>query len=205
MPDSPDAPTGPDFLDRLLARHTAPRPAAARVRPRLPGPFERVEAVRATAPATDEDALLWPATSPAAVSPAEGPRPAAAETRTHTERERTVVRTERDPERPAPRPAVPDRAEAPLLRPAAAVVPAPRPLPEGGRRAVARAERAPAPTAAAVPVPRVRTPLPTPCRRRCDPAPPTRRQPGTPYGRPRPGGPRGVPSRWSRCRSGGSK
>ena len=67
MSDS-EAPGGsPDFLDRLLARHTAPRPAAARVRPRLPGPFERVEAVRAAAPAPDEDALLWPAAAPPTV------------------------------------------------------------------------------------------------------------------------------------------
>lgn len=40
----------PDYFDRLLARYT-PVPAAgagaARVRPRLPGPFERVEALRA--------------------------------------------------------------------------------------------------------------------------------------------------------------
>ncbi|MFD0513606.1 hypothetical protein ACFQ0Q_31450 [Streptomyces aureus] len=68
MSDS-EAPEGsPDFLDRLLARHTAPRPAAARVRPRLPGPFERVEAVRAAAPAPGEDALLWPAATPPTVA-----------------------------------------------------------------------------------------------------------------------------------------
>jgi len=65
MSDTQAAPDFPDFFDRLLARHTAPRPAAVRVRPRLPGPFERVEAVRAGAPAPEEDTLLWPATTPA--------------------------------------------------------------------------------------------------------------------------------------------
>ncbi len=36
----------PDFFDRLLARHAPGRrgaPPLARLRPRLPGPFERVE------------------------------------------------------------------------------------------------------------------------------------------------------------------
>ncbi|MFE5690103.1 hypothetical protein ACFQ7Y_44270, partial [Streptomyces sp. NPDC056512] len=85
MSDS-EAPGGsPDFLDRLLARHTAPRPAAARVRPRLPGPFERVEAVRAAAPAPDDDTLLWPAAAPPAVPPPDAPAPTAVAARTHTE------------------------------------------------------------------------------------------------------------------------
>lgn len=46
----------PDYFDRLLARYT-PVPAAggaARVRPRLPGPFERVEALRSARPEPDE-------------------------------------------------------------------------------------------------------------------------------------------------------
>ncbi|MEV6944110.1 hypothetical protein AB0N07_19310, partial [Streptomyces sp. NPDC051172] len=132
MSDSP-GPEGPDFFDRLLARHTAPRPAAVRVRPRLPGPFERVEAVRAAAPAPDEDTLLWPATTSAAVAPPDEPRPSAVRTRTHTERERTVVRTEREPAEPAPRPSAPVRAEAPLLRPVAPVAPGLRSLAEAGR------------------------------------------------------------------------
>ncbi|MCX5244835.1 hypothetical protein OG895_06185 [Streptomyces sp. NBC_00201] len=153
-----DTPLGgrsqPDFLDRLIARHTAPRPAAARVRPRLPGPFERVEAVRAAAPAPDEDALLWPAATPSTARPAEMP-PAAAQTRTHTERERTVVRTERDPFDPAPPSSAPPRAEAPSPRPVAPVAPGPRPLPDAGRRAAGRgrAEPGPAQTAASVPIP----------------------------------------------------
>ncbi|GAA3818137.1 hypothetical protein [Streptomyces chiangmaiensis] len=145
MSDSPDAPDHPahaDFFDRLIARHTAPRSAAVRVRPRLPGPFERIEAVRPRAAEVDEDALLWPATTPAAVPPADVPRPAAVPTRTHTERERTVVRTEREPADPAPRPSASVRAEAHLLRPAAPVAPGPRPLPDAGRRAAGRGRRA---------------------------------------------------------------
>ncbi|MET7838351.1 hypothetical protein ABZT45_06945 [Streptomyces sp. NPDC005356] len=152
MSDS-EAPGGsPDFLDRLLARHTASRPAAARVRPRLPGPFERVEAVRAAAPAPDEDALLWPAATPPTVPLPDAP-PTVVAARTHTERERTVVHTERAAEPQGPRPAAPARAEAPLPRPAISVAPALRPLPDTGRRAAVRAERDPAQTAVSLPLP----------------------------------------------------
>ena len=155
MSDTQAAPDFPDFFDRLLARHTAPRPAAVRVRPRLPGPFERVEAVRAAAPAPEEDTLLWPATTPAAVAPPDAPRPSATRTRTRTERERTVVRTEREPVAPAPRSSEPARAEAPLLRPVAPVAPGLRPLPEAGRRSAGRgrAEPGASQTAASVPIP----------------------------------------------------
>ncbi|MFG2520045.1 hypothetical protein [Streptomyces sp. NPDC048527] len=147
------SPDGADFFDRLLARHTAPRPDAAQVRPRLPGPFERVEAVRAAAPAPGEDALLWPATTPPAVPPPDAQSPTVVAARTHTERERTVVHTERAAEPQGPRPAAPARAEAPLLRPATSVAPAPPLLPDTGRRAAVRAEREPAQTAVSVPVP----------------------------------------------------
>ncbi|MFJ3802226.1 hypothetical protein ACIPSJ_38855 [Streptomyces sp. NPDC090088] len=148
-PDFPD----PDFLDRLLARHTAPRPAAARVRPRLPGPFERVEAVRAAepAPASEAGGLSWPATAPAADTPRTAvPRPAAGtRTRTtHTERERTVVHTQ---QAAAPAEPVVRRPEVPLLRPAAPVMPEPRPVPDAGRRAAGRT--APARTATPVTLP----------------------------------------------------
>ncbi|MFB8265592.1 hypothetical protein ACFC96_03130 [Streptomyces sp. NPDC055955] len=153
----PEAPGGSpdcaDFFDRLLARHTAARPAAARVRPRLPGPFERVEAVRAAAPAPDEDALLWPAAAPSAVPPPDVPSPTVVSARTHTERERTVEHTERAAEPQGSRPAAPAHAEAPLLRPATSVAPAPRPLPDTGRRAAVRGEREPAQPAVSVPVP----------------------------------------------------
>ncbi|MEV5844612.1 hypothetical protein AB0M32_21870 [Streptomyces sp. NPDC051985] len=148
MPDTPDA---PDFLDRLIARHTAPRPAATRARPRLPGPFERVEAVRTTAPGTA--APLWPTTAPAAVPETAAPDPALGETRTtHTERERTVVHRE-PPVAPA-EPAV-RRPVAPLLRPAAPVAAAvPRPTASGAVRPPAgRARPETSPISAPVPVP----------------------------------------------------
>jgi hypothetical protein len=154
MPDSRDSRDAPDFLDRLIARHTAPRPAAVRVRPRLPGPFERVEAVRAAAPAPEEDTLPWPATTPPAVPPAQAPYPAAVETRTtHTERERTVVRPARAEQRAVPPTPVVPRPEVPLLRPAAPVTPAPRPVPEAGRRTSGRAQSEPSRTAAPLTVP----------------------------------------------------
>ncbi|MER7205144.1 hypothetical protein ABT363_47065, partial [Streptomyces sp. NPDC000188] len=113
MSDSETPQGSPDFLDRLLARHTAPRQAVARVRPRLPGPFERVEAVRAEASASEEDALLWPAATPSAVPLPDAPSPTAVAARTHTERERTVVRSERVAEQQGPRPAPVVMAEAP--------------------------------------------------------------------------------------------
>ena len=153
MSDSP-ALEGPDFFDRLLARHAAPAPAAARVRPRLPGPFERVEAVRAAVLAPPEDTLLWPPATPSAAPPAQAPRPVTAPTRTHTERERTVVREERAPEPQGARPSAPAaRAEAPLLRPAAPVAPGPRPLPDTVRRAPGRDRTEPSRTAVAGPHP----------------------------------------------------
>ncbi|MEU9154413.1 hypothetical protein AB0D59_28595, partial [Streptomyces sp. NPDC048417] len=148
MSDSGDA---PDFLDRLLARHTAPRPAAVRVRPRLPGPFERVEAVRDTAPVPEAEALQWPAiTPPSAVPPAQVRRTAAVETRSHTERERTVVHTEQRAMPPAPAVL---RPEVPLLRPVAPVVSEPRPLPDAGRRTAGQARPERSRTAAPVPIP----------------------------------------------------
>ncbi|MDI5904054.1 hypothetical protein, partial [Streptomyces sp. 12257] len=146
MSDSP-AHEGPDFLDRLIARHTAPGPAAMRVRPRLPGPFERIEAVRAATAAPDEDTLLWPSATPSASPPAQAPRPAIAPTRTHTERERTVVRETRAPEQPTPRPSeAAARTEPPLLRPAVPV--APQPLPDAVRRAPGRGRAEPLRTTA---------------------------------------------------------
>ncbi|WP_328429401.1 hypothetical protein [Streptomyces sp. NBC_00443] len=212
MSDADGAPA-PDFLDRLIARHApaavGPRPDVVRVRPRLPGPFERVEAVRATEPEPDDGSgLLWPATTPTAVRPGETPATATPAARLHTERERTFVRTERAQAEPAPRPAHRALPDAPLLRPAAPVAPGPRPAPDAVQRAAGRGrpERSASRTAASAPVPRARTPHPPPrVPRPCGPAPRTRRQHGTPYGRPRPGAPRGRPNRWCRCRSGGWK
>ncbi|MET9973152.1 hypothetical protein ABZZ80_46745, partial [Streptomyces sp. NPDC006356] len=159
MSDADGAPV-PDFLDRLIARHTpaaaGPRPGVVRVRPRLPGPFERVEAVRSTAPDPDDGTdLLWPATTPSAVRQGEAPRPATPPARSHTERERTVVRTERAPSDPAPRPAPRPLPETPLLRPVAPLAAEPRPMPDAVQRATGRGrpERGASQSAAAVPIP----------------------------------------------------
>ncbi|MFD7279421.1 hypothetical protein ACFV80_20860 [Streptomyces sp. NPDC059862] len=147
----------PDFLDRLIARHapvsTGPRPDVVRVRPRLPGPFERIEAVRARNAGEDAEPV-WPSSTPSAAPRPDTPRaaPAARAARLHTERERTVVRTERPLADPAQPPAPPAVAEALLLRPVAPVVPGPRPVPDAGRRTPGRPERA-VPTAASVPIP----------------------------------------------------
>ncbi|WP_246113828.1 hypothetical protein, partial [Streptomyces montanus] len=149
----------PDFFDRLLARHTpaaAPRSGVVRVRPRLAGPFERVEAVRSGPPEPDATEPLWPSSAPSP-APDGDPAPSAAhEVRFRTEHERTVVRTERAPSGetepwPAER-AVPD---APLLRPAIPVTPSPRPVPDTTRRTAVRGD-------AERPSDQRATPVPTP-------------------------------------------
>ncbi|MBC9728843.1 hypothetical protein [Streptomyces sp. TRM68367] len=149
----------PDFLDRLIARHAAPaaapRPGVVRVQPRLPGPFERIEAVRGTGPDADDTEPLWPVTVPSPAPRDDRARPALREVR--TERERTVVRTEQTPapEEPAPRPAALRVPQAPLLRPAAPLTPGQRPVPDAAHRAAGRGrtERDATPSAAPVPVP----------------------------------------------------
>ncbi|MGW3622046.1 hypothetical protein [Streptomyces sp. NPDC000880] len=150
----------PDYFDRLLARYT-PVPAvggaAAQVRPRLPGPFERVEALRSGPPEPDAPAALIPTTPGPAFGPAELVRH---EREVRTDHH-TVVRTEAVP---ADEPEVPAAQAAPspgpLLRPAAAASPAARPaadVPRSQRRAgvpsVADAPRTP-------PVPTPREPAP---------------------------------------------
>ncbi|MFI5689344.1 hypothetical protein [Streptomyces sp. NPDC051636] len=152
----PDRPS-PDFLDRLLARHTpaaAPRPDVVRLRPRLPGPFERIEAVRGRDADRAGTEALWPVTAPLAERREDAPRPAAREV-LRTERERTVVRTEQAPapDAPAPRPAAPPTAEAPLLRPVTSLTPGPRPAPDAGRRTTGRGGTEAALTQSAVSVP----------------------------------------------------
>ncbi|MEV4789085.1 hypothetical protein AB0K53_27215, partial [Streptomyces tuirus] len=149
----------PDFLDRLLARHATPaarRPGVVRVRPRLAGPFERAEAVRATPPGPDDAEPLWPVAAPVPGSRPDPVRPAAREV-VRTERERTVVRTEQAtaPAEPATRPARRDEPGEPLLRPAAPVRPALRPVPGTARRAAGRgvADGAVPTSAASVPTP----------------------------------------------------
>jgi hypothetical protein len=149
----------PDFLDRLLARHAAPaaqRPGVVRVRPRLAGPFERIEAVRGAAPDPDGTEPLWPVAAPAAVARPDTARPAPREI-VRTERERTVVRTEQvpAPAETGPRPARPAEPEGPLLRPVTPTGPALRPVPDTTRRAGGRGrtERAAPTNAASVPTP----------------------------------------------------
>ncbi|CCK31951.1 hypothetical protein BN159_7572 [Streptomyces davaonensis JCM 4913] len=166
MSDAEGTPV-PDFLDRLLARHApaaAPRPDVARLRPRLPGPFERVEAVRGTAQEPDETTpavALWPTAAP------QHDAPGRTEVRLRTERERTVVRTEHTVEERELSP-TPVPLTAPLLRPAAPV--APRAVPEPARRAPAargRQERSPDKGPATVPAGREApstAPVPTPLR-----------------------------------------
>ncbi|MFF3785798.1 hypothetical protein [Streptomyces sp. NPDC001933] len=142
--ESPDS-GAPDHFDRLLARHSGgavPRAGVTRVRPRLAGPFERVEAVRATGlPEPDGTDPLWPTHSQQIVQQGESSRETR-EVRYHSERDRTVVRSETPPApaRLTPRTPTPAPPEVPLLRPAAA--PVPRALPETSRRAAAR-ERTP--------------------------------------------------------------
>ncbi|MDO0931825.1 hypothetical protein QQY66_09070 [Streptomyces sp. DG2A-72] len=158
MSDADGAPV-PDFLDRLLARHAAPaatpRPGVVRVQPRLPGPFERIEAVWAGAPEPDGTDLLWPASTPTAAPTPDVSRPAPAPAGPRTERERTIVRTERAPADPVVRSMPPVVAEAPLLRPATPVTPGPRPVPDATRRTAGpgRGDQDTSRTAASVPIP----------------------------------------------------
>lgn len=162
----PGDPATPDFLDRLLARHApaaAPRPDVARVTPRLPGPFERVEAVRGRDADQDGREPLWPVTAPPAERREDADTPTAREV-PRTERERTVVRPARGPV-PDPsvsRPAVPPAPEPPLLRPVTPLTPGPRPLPDAGRRTAGRGRDAPAPVPSAMPVPGPTGPRPAP-------------------------------------------
>ncbi|MEU3957758.1 hypothetical protein AB0F45_36695 [Streptomyces achromogenes] len=128
----------PDFLDRLLARHTATAADTVRVRPRLPGPFERVEAVRPRTPDPDPADTMWPTTAPSAVPERDGPRPAT-EIHHHTERELTVVRTGPAFAEPAPSRATPAALPEPsLLRPAGPLTTGPRPAPRTTARGTGR-------------------------------------------------------------------
>ncbi|MEU5365636.1 hypothetical protein ABZ354_19555 [Streptomyces sp. NPDC005925] len=145
----PGEPT-PDFLDRLLARHapaTAPRPDVARVTPRLPGPFERIEAVRGRDTDRDGQELPWPTIAPPAERHGEAAVPTAREV-LRTERERTVVRTEPPPapDSTGPHPAAPPAPVTPLLRPGTPLTPGPRAVPDRGRRTAERGRGGQPPT-----------------------------------------------------------
>ncbi|MFB7212920.1 hypothetical protein [Streptomyces sp. NPDC056255] len=180
MPEPKDAPGAeppdagaPDHFDRLLARHAGgavPRAGVTRVRPRLAGPFERVEAVRATGlPEPDDAEPLWPANAQPLLKQGELGREVR-EVRSRSEYEHTVVHTETQPApaRLIPSTSTPAPPDVPLLRPASA--PVPRALPETSRRAAARERTPGTPSRRAVPAPVPRgvdvaaTPVPAPLR-----------------------------------------
>ncbi|MEU3708772.1 hypothetical protein [Streptomyces catenulae] len=167
MPELPEpTPAGSgDYLGRLLARY-APAPPAdpfgppggadgpgrrALVRPRLPGPFERVEAVRGPADGeAADDGLSSPRAAGRPVpAPSAGQPPRTAhrsEIHTRAERE-TVIRTEAAPE--ADRgPVAPGPVPAPALRPTATATPAARATATEGVRPRGRAAADPARPAA---------------------------------------------------------
>lgn len=127
-----------DYFDRLLARQapvsggTLPEAPGSSgtdgarrtlVRPRLPGPFERVEALRGAPAQEDEPAALYPQaprTSPF------GGEQVRYEREIRTTEQRTVVRTEAPRQAPSDLTGPLARPTAPLLRPAAAVETGPR-------------------------------------------------------------------------------
>ncbi|GAA3357304.1 hypothetical protein [Saccharopolyspora gregorii] len=113
----------PDFFDRLAARHD---PAAVRLRPRLPGPFERVDSLPDAAPEADPPAA---AGVPAPVLWEREVR--RTEREVHRTDRITVLRTESPATEPPPRPDSPPQREPaePVARlvPPVPVVPAPEP------------------------------------------------------------------------------
>ncbi|MEU5977669.1 hypothetical protein [Streptomyces sp. NPDC047315] len=162
----------PDYFDRLLARYTpVPAPGGAegagctiRVRPRLPGPYERVEALRSGPQEPDEPASLLPSAPHSVSRTAE----VVHEERTVRTDRHTVVRTEtvrsdHGPDAPADAAATPGRG-APLPPPARRA-PGPRAAPDRGPHAPWRPA---APSSAAGPRPEAADPAPRPAV----PAPP---------------------------------
>ncbi|WP_055554567.1 hypothetical protein [Streptomyces sp. NBRC 110028] len=120
-----------DYFDRLIARHApaaAHGPVTPRVRPRLPGPFERIEALRAPEPLLDEPVPPFAAPLPSPPAP-EGQ--IVREIR--TERETVVRHTGSVPRAEGDRTAEPE-TPAPPLRPAAPLGPGPRPATPGAPR-----------------------------------------------------------------------
>lgn len=116
-----------DFFDRLLARYAPSGERTggglARVRPRLPEPFERIESLGAA-----DDTGSGTAAGPWSAAPDTAPSPygtGRAPREVHTEHERTLLHTERTPERddPAARGPAPRAAEPAALRPATTPLP----------------------------------------------------------------------------------
>lgn len=113
----------PDFFDRLAARHD---PAAVRLRPRLPGPFERVDSLPDAAPEAESPVA---ARVPAPVLREREVR--RVEREVHRTDRITVLRTESPVTEPPPRPDAPPQREpaepVTSLVPPVPVVPSPEP------------------------------------------------------------------------------
>ncbi|BBJ46112.1 hypothetical protein SSPO_088300 [Streptomyces antimycoticus] len=203
-----------DFFDRLLARHApvpAPGPAAGggagdrpvRARPRLPGPYERIEALGGDQPLLEEPAAARVAPPPAADRHQEVVRH---EREVRTDRH-TVIRAEPTPYEDVERYAEPP-APAPLLLPSTQITVRPQPA-APDTPATRRGDTAtPSPDAA----PAAAGPRPGPpsgaCGprrppRHCRPARPTPPWAGMPRGSPPGGAAAAPPSARCMSRSGG--
>ncbi|MFI0821162.1 hypothetical protein ACH4TX_38430 [Streptomyces sp. NPDC021098] len=144
-----------DYFERLIARHAPAAthgPATTRVRPRLPGPYERIEALRATEPLLDEPAPPFAAPPPVVPAPE---RHVVREIR--TDRETVVRHTDPAPRAEADHPGEP-AVPAPLLRPATPLTPGPRHIipdaPRPARRTAAPGDALDGPRHTAAPTPR---------------------------------------------------
>ncbi|MER7400543.1 hypothetical protein ABT381_34090, partial [Streptomyces sp. NPDC000151] len=152
-----------DYFGRLLARHALPGAPVGRtvtaaprtlVQPRLPGPFERIEALGGAPAEPHAPAARYPH-APLTAAP-EGEQAALQREIRTIERETTVLRPETARPDAADAAERPVRPAAPLLRPATRPEPGPRPAaPEGqrsgARRTAGRPEEPGAPRPAAAP------------------------------------------------------
>ncbi|MFF2922832.1 hypothetical protein ACFVTP_10570 [Streptomyces celluloflavus] len=158
MPDEPD-----DYFGRLLARH-APAPPdglsgaaggrRALVRPRLPGPFERVTALPGPAVPPDGPEPPYPGAA-ARTSPPAGPQ-VRYEREVRTSERETVLRGEApardEPDFLSPQPPHVEPLLTPAVLPVAGTRPAARGAVRPPRRTRPADEDGPAPTAASAPV-----------------------------------------------------